>query len=158
MVRHTSLTALALVLVAACSGGGGSKGVTNPNPGSPKRTMSARIDGVAWTAINIAAGNANGALIISGARGTDQGVAISASLIQGTGTQTIGRTSAAQGIVSIASTQWAANSFQGSGSVTLTLITATRAVGTFTLTAPAVSASTFPATKTVTSGAFDVEF
>src|SRR5690348_18102271 len=50
----------------------------------------------------------------------------------------------------------AANSFQGSGTVTRTTITPTRVVGTFTFTAPGVLTSTFPATKTVMQGEFDV--
>ena len=74
------------------------------------------------------------------------------------GTQTIGRNSAALGVVSLASTQWSANSFQGAGTVTLTVVTATRVVGSFSFTAQAVTASTFPASKTVTSGEFDVTF
>jgi hypothetical protein len=151
------MSVAALAVAAAC--GGDSGNATAPkNPGTGNRTMWARIDGATWTATNIAASGANGTLIVSGARGTDAVVTITASLVQGTGTQAMGRNSVALGSVTIGNTQWAAGNLLGSGSVTLTLVTATRAVGTFAFTAPAVSASTSPATKTVTQGAFDVTF
>jgi hypothetical protein len=158
MVSTGRLVSVAALAVAAACGGGSSKATGPTTPGTGNRTMSARIDGATWTATNVAASGANGTLIVSGARGTDAAVSITASLIQGTGTQAMGRNSIALGAVTIGNTQWAAGNLLGSGSVTLTLVTATRAVGTFAFTAPAVSASTFPATKTVTSGAFDVTF
>ena len=158
MVARKRLVSVAALAVAAACGGDSSKATGPNNTGTGNRTMSARIDGAAWTATNVAATGANGTLIVSGVRGTDAAVTITASLVQGTGTQSMGRSSIVLGTVTIGSTQWAAGNLQGTGSVTLTLVTATRAVGTFTFTAPAVTASTSPATKTVTQGAFDVTF
>ncbi|HVT40390.1 MAG TPA: hypothetical protein VHE78_15210 [Gemmatimonadaceae bacterium] len=76
----------------------------------------------------------------------------------GTGTQTIGPGTLAAANVLIGSQMWQANSFGGSGTITLTTVTSNRVVGTFTFTAKALVSSVTPATRLVTSGQFDVTY
>jgi hypothetical protein len=155
-MRHRVL-ATALVLVSsACGGSSSSKGVTNPN--NTNKSMSARVDGTGWTAVAVAASHNNGLLIVSGANAASQAIAITASLNQGTGVQTIGPNGTSIGTITIGSTQWGATNFQGSGNVTLTNVSATRVVGTFAFTGPSLTAGATPATRAITSGVFDVTF
>ena len=161
---RTPLQLLSIAFLASAVGCGGSdsNGVTNPNPQQSAGTMSARIDGAAWTAsVVTVAVNTNG-LIISGASTSSTGVAVGASRLLGTGTQTFGTGTNFNALATMTTgTQsWSATGIQGSnssGSVTLTTLTATRAVGTFTFTAAALAGGA-TGTKVVTSGVFDVTF
>ena len=155
---RSALVLMAAATIVACGGGDGGPASPNPNPGTGNGSMSARIDGAQWTATGVAASGKNGALIVVGTSSAGLAVGFGASMIQGTGTQTFGPTSAANGGVTATTMSWGANSFQGSGSVTLTTLTATRAAGTFTFTAPALTAGSSPSTRVVTSGVFDVTF
>jgi Family of unknown function (DUF6252) len=154
----TTFATAALVFVAAC-GGGSDGGPTNPNQNpNSNRSMSARVDGTAWTATSVAAGVTNGLLIIAGSNIT-QTFAIAAAVNQGTGTQTVGPTSVTYGNLMVGQQSWAANGSQGgTGSITLTTLTANRAVGTFSFTLKALSQGATPASRQITSGAFDVVF
>ena len=149
----------ALVVVAACGGGSSDKGPTNPNQNpNSNRSMSARVDGTAWTATSVAAGVTNGVLIIAGTNVT-QTVTVSAVVSQGTGTQTVGQTSLASGSLLVGQQQWSASGLQGgTGSVTLTTLTATRAVGSFSFTVQGRTQGATPASRQITSGVFDVVF
>jgi hypothetical protein len=122
--------------------------------------MSARIDGVQWTATNVGVTARNGALIVAGGNPAGIAVGFAASMIQGTGTQNFGPgiVSAANASVTASTMTWGASNFQGSGSVTLTTLTANRATGTFTFTAPALTAGSTPSPRVVTAGQFDVRF
>ena len=53
---------------------------------------------------------------------------------------------------------WQTDSQGGSGSVTLTTLTTTRAVGTFTYVAPAKPGTPATGTRTVSNGSFDIEY
>lgn len=158
-MRRSSLVLIAAASMAACGGGGdGGPAGPNPNQNTSKSTMSARIDGTQWTATNVGVTARNGALIVAGANTAGVGVGFGASMIQGTGTQTFGPgiVSTANGSVTQATMAWSASNFQGSGSVTLTTLTANRATGTFTFTAPALIAGSTPSPRVVTAGQFDV--
>ena len=156
------LLSIAFLVSAVGCGGSDSNGVTNPNPQQSAGTMSARIDGATWTASAVTvAVNTNG-LIISGASTSGIGVAVGASRLLGTGTQTFGTGTNFNALATMTTgTQsWSATGIQGSnssGSVTLTTLTATRAVGTFTFNAAALAGGA-TGTKVVTSGVFDVTF
>ena len=161
---RTSLQLLSIAFLVGAVGCGGSdgNGVTNPNPQQSAGSMSARIDGATWTATVVTvAVNANG-LIVSGANGNGIGVAVGASRLLGTGPQTFGAGANFNALATMTTgTQsWSATGIQGSnssGSITLTTLTATRAVGTFTFNAAALAGGA-TGTKAVTSGAFDVTF
>ena len=160
MLKNGVIFVAASVVIAACSGGDGGPASPNPTQNTSKSTMSARIDGVQWTATNVGVTARNGSLIVAGANTSAIGVGFGASMIQGTGTQTFGpgQVSAANGAVTASTMSWGANSFQGSGSVTITSLTANRATGTFAFTAPALIAGSTPSPRVVTSGVFDVTF
>jgi hypothetical protein len=120
--------------------------------------MTARIDGASWSAISIATSGGNGpSLIITGSN-ISQTLAILLPLNTGTGTKTIGQSSVVSGTLIVGSQQWAANPAQGgTGSITLTTVAARHVAGTFQFTLAAQAGAT-PATRQVTSGAFDVTY
>lgn len=159
MRRICGFVAAMTFIVAGACGGDGYGGPTNPNPNpSGNRTMTATIDGSAFTAIGVGVSTTNGLLILAGADASGRAIGISANMLQGTGTQTIGGNSVASGNVIIGSNSWVAGATVtgGTGSVTLTTLTASHAVGTFSFTAPSQSATATPATRVVTNGHFDV--
>jgi hypothetical protein len=155
-MRRMSIILLGTALVASSACSGGSDGPTNPNP-SGNGSMSATIDGSAFVAIGIAASTSNSLLIIAGADASSRSVTISASMLQGTGVQAIGQGNAAIGQLIIGGNAWIAGGLQGgSGTINIATLTATRAAGTFSFTAPAQLGTTTPATRLVTNGQFDV--
>jgi hypothetical protein len=118
--------------------------------------MSAKVDGVAWTATTVGAGVTSGVAILAGGNAS-QTIAISFAAT--TGTQTMTPTGIVTGSVTIGGQMWQASGTPGSsGTVTVTTATASHLVGTFSFTAPAFASSTTPATRQVTAGAFDVTF
>ena len=160
-MRTTSSAVMiaSLVFAIAC-GGSDNKGVTNPNPNKSAGTLSARIDGAAWTATAVSVGVNTGGLIIAGASASGQGLAIGVSRTQGTGTQTFGSNVSALGTLTIGTGSWSATGLQGiggTGSVTLTTLTSNRAAGTFTFTAKPLAGGA-SGDRVVTQGAFDVTF
>jgi hypothetical protein len=153
---HRLLGAASLIVAVGC--GGSDKAVTDPNPSGTGKDMSAKVDGGAWVATTVGTFKSTNGLIISGTTAAI-GISLGFSTIQGTGTQIIGGTGATGlGLVTTATQSWESNGQQGSGTVTLTTLTATRVVGTFTFTAPLFGTVGPPATRTVTSGKFDVTF
>ena len=130
------------------------------NPTGPQLTngsITAQIDGGSFTATTIAATYTSG---IMGIAGTDaQGRTIGlGGQVPGPGTYTVGVTSPANFSVTIGSAGWQAAITLGSGSLTVTSISAAGAKGTFQFTAGPVSGTTASGTKVVTAGAFDVKF
>ena len=157
-MRRSRLFVLPATLIFSLACGGGSKNPAAPPNNSPNAvgSMSASIDGTAWSAIAVTARKANGVVIASGSDAV-RTVTIS-FLPNGTGNQNIAANSVAVAILLIGGQSWSANAAgQGGGTVNLTTLTATRAVGTFTFTAVA-SPGTTPATRQVTNGKFDVKF
>ena len=147
----------ALLCALACGGGKNPSAPNNPNPGaSGAGTMSATIDGSAWSAISVNTGRTTGTLTISG---SDVQRTMTISFARNTsGNQTLGATPIVLGIVIIGGQSWTANaSGTGSGTATLTTYSANRAVGTFTLTAVGGPGAS-PASRQITSGRFDVTY
>ncbi len=134
---------------------GGNSGLTDLDASLPSGTMSASVDGVAWSAIEVQAVRAGGRRNA----GSDLALLAVAFAFQGVaGTYDLGPGHAATASVSDLSNIWAANDLQGSGTITVTTLTATRTAGTFSFTAPASPNSGPPATRVVTNGVFDVTF
>lgn len=149
------LTAVLTIALAACGGDDG----TGPNIGPNNGTMTATVDGSAWTALQIAAVNNSGIVAISGSNAAL--LAIGFGFVgDTTGTYIIGPGFAANANVidNQNSSSWSANSFQGSGTITVTTLTAAGASGTFSYTAPLATGSGTPATRVVTAGSFDITF
>ena len=139
---RSALALMLMLIMPACGSDG--------NPGSPSGsgggggsslspgTMTATIDGVAWTGTINTAVVANGSLIVSAAVSpTSSGIAL-ASPAQ-VGTQTVGSGSAVTAVLlanvtSPSSESWLAAGPTGSGSMTISTLTATSATGTFFFT------------------------
>jgi hypothetical protein len=123
--------------------------------------MTASIDGSAWTAVAITtAAYTNGILSIGGADNSNPirsiGLALSTNAI---GTFAIGALpNAANGLLSIGiGPTWTANVTGGSGTISLTALSATGATGTFQFTAVAAAGGA-TGQHVVTSGAFNITF
>jgi hypothetical protein len=154
MLRRFSWLAMALLTSTAC-GGSSSTGPTKTTTNGAK-SMSAKIDGAAWSATTVGGGVTGGIEILVGTNGTQS---VSISFVPTAGTQTMTPTGIVIGQVTIGSQTWQASGAAGSsGSVTVTTATATHLVGTFTFTAPVLGGSGSPATRQVTAGTFDVTF
>ncbi len=121
-------------------------------------SMSARVDGASWSASTaIAATYTNGVLGIAGTDGSGRSVGFGA-LATAPGTFTIGATSPANALVNEAGKAWQAAQSIGSGTITITAISATGAAGTFQFTAAPVSGTGATGNRVVTEGVFDVTF
>jgi hypothetical protein len=154
--------ALALV-TAAC--GGASTSTTSPTnvggtPVTPLHgTMTAVIDGSPWTAVAITtASYTSGIVAIGGADSSNPIRSIGLSITAPTaGTYPIS-TGSANAVLSIGiGPTWTANVLGGTGTVTLTSLSSTAAVGTFSFTAvPAAGGAA--GNHAVTTGAFNITF
>jgi hypothetical protein len=128
-------------------------------------TMSATVDGSEWTAeIISAAAIQGGVLRIAGQNHMKSPfVAVGLAVPPKTGTYAVSRAtgaSVAGSLVDVgsgAARQWNADGGAGSGTVTLSELTSTRARGTFSFTLVHIVTSS-TGTKAVTNGKFDVTF
>jgi hypothetical protein len=145
----------ALVVSTACGGSSSSSnGSTGPtNTGG--RTLSAKVDGVAWSTNVVGGSVANGVVILAGSDGTQT---IGISFAQTTGTQSVSAATVVSGSLTIGSQTWKAGPGTGAGTVTVTTATANHFAGTFSFTGQGVVSSVTPATRQVTAGTFDVTF
>ena len=163
MFRLVTLT-IVMCSLAAC--GGSSSSVTSPTTGGTTvtplhGTMTAVIDGSAWTAVTISTATyANGILSIGGADSSSPirsiGLALTTS---GPGTFTMGTLpSGANGVLSIGiGPTWTANVLGGTGTIVVTSLSSTAANGTFLFT-PIASAGGATGTHAITSGVFNITF
>jgi hypothetical protein len=161
-LRASAPAVFLLVVLHGCSSGnstltsGTNSGPTTPTPSSS--SMTAQINGVAWTATSVVVTYANGILTITGTDNTTTlGIGVAAT---GPATVTIGLTA----ILTIAGQpgSWQAAVTNGSGSITLaTLVTtgsARSASGTFLFNLVATPGSGSSGTKTISGGTFNVSF
>lgn len=158
-LRWVALTVLTLGL-AGC--GGDDDPVAPAGPGNNNTgagTMTALIDGVAWTAVATTGVNQSGIVAIGGSNlGGVLGIGLG---FAGTMADTylIGPGHIGNGnVTSLAGSGWVASGGNGNGTINVTSLTATRIIGTFSFTAPATVAGTTPAVRVVTQGTFDVPF
>jgi hypothetical protein len=150
--------ALALALVFAATACGSDKsGGTGPNT-TRNGSMSARIDGANWSASGaVAAIYQNNIFSVAGTSSNGAatfGFAVGPAT--GPGTFTTGQLSAVNAHLTQGSQGWQAALTNGTGTVTLTTLTAGHAVGTFSFTLVPVAGSGAAGNKSVTSGTFDV--
>jgi hypothetical protein len=145
------VAAATLVLAAACNSE--TTGPANPNG----ETMSARIDGEAWSAQSIAIDSAPPSLLVIRGENAARTLALVIPLGQGAGRQTVGSTTPIAAVLVIGPESWAASRTQGgAGSITLTTVVPGHVAGTFEFTMAHEGAS--PAARAVTSGKFDVRY
>jgi hypothetical protein len=152
---------LLVAVVAAC----GDSGPTEP-AGSGKGSITARVDGSAWNGSAAAiASRSNDFIAVGGTAGGQTNITF-AFPSGGTGTYTIPNAVGMNFVYSEFSTGrvWQALAMGptaggiGTGTVTVTALTADRVAGTFAFTAPAAASSSATGIRTITNGAFDIRF
>lgn len=159
-----------VVLLCLIAGGCGKDNPAGPSDGGsngpPNGSMSAAINGAAWSAGSIvvnfipATAQFEGLVTIIGTDSTQRSISITARA-GGPATYTVGGTSSTNMFVADANGRgWQAQPpFPGSsGTVTFTTMTANRVVGTFTFFAVAATATGATGTMNVTDGRFDVTY
>ena len=155
MMKFTRVLACAVlcVTVAACSDDDG----TNNGGDDEGNTMSATIDGIAWNA-NLAVQGTyqGGALVIGGTNTNQRGINIAIPQISQTGTYDAGPGFNAVVTYNIGQQAWVTSNVGGTGTVTVTQLSATHVKGTFSVTA--VGASGAVGTKVITNGKFELDF
>jgi hypothetical protein len=146
---------LLLLAAVACSSDN-----TDGNNNNGNGTMSATIDGQAWTGnLATAATYQNNILAFAGTNNSFQ-INITLTGVTGTGTITLGSGQLSIATVATVSTTpqtWLTSSTGGSGSVVITSLSSTGAAGTFSFTGVAAGGGA-TGTKAVTSGQFNVTF
>ncbi len=152
-VRAGLFVLLCALGAAAC--GGSSTATTQPSGGSPG--MKATIDGSSWTATAVQAFHEGSIISVGGA--VVGGFSIGLAFADSAGTYNIGPTGPeATASVMLGSTTWIASVAEGSGTITVSALDAKHVAGTFSFVAPAFPTAATPATRTVTSGTFNVNF
>jgi hypothetical protein len=154
----------AALLVARC-------GASTTSPSSPGScgtvstahgTISAQLDGAAWSGTVTAIINANHIVSIAGSDGCSPASVITFALLPGTFQPATFNLSDASGLNSILSigpiNLWVANITGGTGKVTFTTLTTAAAIGTFQFSYVAAATSGASGTHTVTNGVFNVTF
>ena len=154
-MRNLSSTLAVTALIAFCACGRDTTGPGKPNSNG---SMSAVIDGAAWTAVSITTDSAApSSIIIHGSNGT-QTLVVAIPVDQGPGTQTVGSTTPVFAGLVIGSQSWLASRTQGgSGSITLTTVVPGHIVGSFQFTL-AKHEGAIPAERQVRSGQFDLRY
>jgi hypothetical protein len=157
MRRIVRMSVVSLLVAAAC-GGSGSPSITGTNNNS-SGPMSAIIDGQAWATPAPQAGYKNNIVSVAG---IDLGLTASvsfASAVSGPGTYSLsyGNQLAGSGGVSKVGKGWTSGLPGGTGTLTLTTLTANHVAGTFAFDAVAASGGA-TGTVHVTNGKFDVTF
>jgi hypothetical protein len=161
-MRRTMLSAILLLSAVACGGSSGDS-ITGNNPGTGSGPLSATIDGKAWASVVPAAIFKNNIVSIAGldaALTTTVSFAFGAT---GTGTYSLAPSNSVGGLGLVVKTSgttsqsWGTALSGGSGSVTLTTLTANHVVGTFAFDAVPSSAGA-TGTVHVTNGKFDITF
>jgi hypothetical protein len=156
MRASSALLCSAIVLaLAACGGDGDSGSPTGADDGGSFR---ATIDGQAWSAAQTGAIRGEHVLSLAGATFPTQ-ITISLVGVTAPGTYQLSgdSTSQAKASVLIGDRAWITAAAGGSGTVTITTLTPSRAAGTFSFDAvPFVPPAT--GTKRVTAGQFDISF
>jgi hypothetical protein len=152
-MRQFSSIAAAITLVFGAACGGDTTGPVYRD----NKTMSARIDGAAWSAMSIAIDTAPPSLLVVRGSNATQALTLVIPSNQGTGQQVVGSTTPIAAVLVIGPQSWTASRTQGgAGSITLTTIAPGHVAGTFEFTL--AREGTSPAERQVTSGKFDVKY
>ena len=155
--KGLSWAAAALVSIGL-AGCGSTTDPTGPTNGS----LTAKIDGSSWSAATIAVTYASGILAIAGTDAGGRTVGFGLGPVSAPGTFPSGPTSptnaSLQIITGSTAQAWQAAQTLGSGTVTVTAISATHAAGTFQFVVVPVAGTGATGNKAITQGAFDVTF
>lgn len=157
-MRATRLLSI-IVLSSATACGGSSTSITGTNNNNSSAPMSATIDGAAWSAQLPSASYTNNLVVVAGVDNALTATVTFGFGATGPGTYSIGfaNTNGGTGIIVKGGKSWGTSLQGGTGSVTLTTLTAHHFVGTFTFNAvPSGGGAT--GTSVVTNGKFDITF
>jgi hypothetical protein len=154
--------ATALIVIAFAAGCGSDSPAGPGGAGGPANgSLTAQIDGTAWTATTITPlmpALGSGGLAVMAAGNPDAAIGFG-WMDQGPGTYTIPEAVGLNANLTLtAGGTWSARNDQGSGTVVVTTRTANRIVGTFQFVMPPAPSSNATGTRTITNGAFDVTF
>ncbi len=154
----TVLMTVILLGLLALGGCGSDDNPTDPGGGGGGGTMTATVNGEPFSAA-IVQGVRNGGALGVGASNVGAELTIGLGWLDtGEPSYNISVGSAATGtVVKAAGGTWQASGDQGSGTIIVETLTATRVAGKFSFTAVLVSTTGTPATMTVTNGTFDAE-
>jgi uncharacterized protein DUF6252 len=164
-VRRTSLILASLALAAATACGGSDSGKATGPTGTGTLTgdgnVSATFNGTAWRSLKTGDRvNKNGQFYGISAVNPPYAIIISIASATGPGTFNLNLTAGgdgSSGIVSNTTGGWATSLAGGSGTITVTTLTANRIVGTFSFGAVPTSGNA-SGTMQVRNGKFDVTF
>ena len=154
-MRKVMRSAVLAVGAAVWLGCGGDDN-TGPNNGPANGSMNATVDGSGWSALNVAA-TRSGGFVGVGAGASDLST-IAFAFPDHTGTFQVASQDGTNASFISGGKSWnAAFGTGGSGTITVTTLSATRVAGTFSFVAVALAGGA-TGTKTVTNGSFDIEF
>lgn len=147
---------LAGLMLAAMLGG-----CSSGDPASPQLangTVTARIDGSGFSAtVAIAATYSGGIFAVAGTDAQGRTIGFGSQVLA-PGTFTVGAANPTNFSVSAGASSWQAAVTLGSGTLTVTSISAVGAEGTFQFTAGPLAGTGATGNKVVTQGVFDVTF
>lgn len=147
-----------MVLVLAGVLGCGGDDPAGPGGGTPQGAgMTAKIDGETWTALTAFGFRGGGLVSVGGANLNGEfGIGFGFQDM-GVGDYVIGPGSTANGnVTDLDGNTWVASVDDGSGTISVTTLTAERIAGTFRYTAPRRLGDGGPDQRVVTEGVFDV--
>lgn len=158
-MRATRFISIMVLLSAGACGGSSSTTPTGNNNNNSSGPMSATIDGAAWASQAPSASWKNNLVVLAG---IDNALTTTVTIGFGAttpGTYSIGFANnfGGTGIVIKSGKSWGTSLQGGTGSVTLTTLTANHMVGTFSFSAVA-SGGGATGTSVATNGKFDITF
>jgi hypothetical protein len=122
-------------------------------------TISASIDGASWTAsTSVQATYIAYTLVLDGIDSQTRHIVITIPNVMGAGTFSLAAGQPAIAVVSFGAQIWNTSLTGGTGSVTISTLSGSHAIGTFSFTAPPDAGSGATGTKAITSGTFDVRY
>ena len=149
----------AFILVAALSFSGCKKNDDNNNPSGSSGSLSLNVDGSNWSAtLAVQAVNTNGVINVTGSDSNAKQASVILYGVSTTGTYQVGPANPSnqlrwtQGLGT--NDTYQANGVIGSGTVTVTELSATKIVGTFQFT----GYNTTQSSKVITNGSFSANF
>ncbi|MEO5824943.1 MAG: DUF6252 family protein [Gemmatimonadales bacterium] len=155
MIHFGRLVRVALLcaVVGACGDDNG----TNNGGGDDSNTLTATIDGAAFTAnSSVTATQLDGTLTITGLASNNRGIKIELPQVTQAGTYDTGPGFGAIVTYNIGLTPYKTSVSGGSGTVTVTSYSSTRVAGTFAVTTVATGGSV--GNRVITNGKFNVKF
>jgi hypothetical protein len=156
-MRRALAYTLFTILIAATACGGGSNGPTAPPGGSGPGTMTAQVNGSAWTATVVKRAFVNSGLVtIQGSDGSRIITIVARASAAGAYSLAVGNGIGHNALYTVISpaANWSTALTGGTGTITITAISATNVSGTFIFTATSSVSGTAPAQ--ITAGQFNL--